>query len=305
MTTPTAVSSVEANRLWKRYCDRDVVQGVSLSVERGQPLGLVGFHGSCKATMIRMVLNIIRPDRDTVHLFGGRMSQVARAKIGYLLEERGLYRGQRVLPTLIYLAKLKGIAQAQARAAEVLERFGMVEHANKEVREFNKGMGQLLQFAATVLHKPPFIVLNELFSGLNPVNAKIMKEVMGELNQKGMSILISTHQITDVEELCDNVVMIDDGTTVLNSPLPDIKRQYADNTVYLETLLPFDQSASVVEVVEYGRGHVMRLRVGTALELVLASCLAVRKALLVARHELFVKLKRPSARQIFKTLWNV
>jgi ABC-2 type transport system ATP-binding protein len=275
MTIPSTTPSVEANDLWKRYGDRDVVQGVSLAVEQGQMLGLVGPNGSGKTTTIRMVLDIIRPDRGRVSLFGGKMSLAAQAKIGYLPEERGLYRGQRVLQTLVYLAELKGIGRAHARtrAGDVLERVGMAEHADKKVRELSRGMGQLVQFAATVLHEPSFIVLDEPFSGLDPVNARVMKEVMGELNQQGTAILFSTHQMTDVEELCDNVVMINRGSTVLNGPLTDIKRQYADNAVYLETPTPITAPASAVEMVERGRGYLIRLRPGTAPEIVLRELL--------------------------------
>jgi ABC-2 type transport system ATP-binding protein len=295
MTTPLTMPSVEATDLWKRYGDRDVVQGVSLAVERGQMLGLVGPNGSGKTTTIRMVLDIIRPDRGTVRLFGGRISQAAQAKIGYLPEERGLYKGQRVLPTLVYLAELKGIARAEAqtRAYEMLERVGMAEHANKKVRELSRGMGQLVQFAATVLHRPSFIVLDEPFSGLDPVNARIMKEVMGELNQQGTSILFSTHQMTDVEELCDNVVMINRGATVLNGPLLDIKLQYADNAVYLETAAPFTSPGSAVEVAERGRGHLIRLRPGTAPEIMLRELLDA--GVRVDRYE----LATPSLEEIF------
>lgn len=287
--------SVEARDLWKRYGDRDVVQGVSLAVEQGQLLGLVGPNGSGKTTTIRMVLDIIRPDRGSVSLFGGHMSLAARAKIGYLPEERGLYRGQKVLPTLVYLAELKGIARAhaQARAWEVLERVGMAEHANQKVRELSRGMGQLIQFAATVLHEPSFIVLDEPFSGLDPVNARIMKEVMGELNQRGTSILFSTHQMTDVEELCDKVVMINRGMTVLNGPLQDIKRQYADNSVYLESPHPFAMPPSAVEVVERGRGRLLRLRPGVAPEAVLRELLDA--GVRVDRYE----LATPSLEEIF------
>jgi ABC-2 type transport system ATP-binding protein len=287
--------SVEAHDLWKRYGDRDVVQGVSLSVERGQLLGLVGPNGSGKTTTIRMVLDIIRPDRGAVKLFGGRLSEEGLAKIGYLPEERGLYRGQRVLPTLVYLAQLKGIAPALARtrAWEILERVGMDEHANKKVRELSRGMGQLIQFAATIIHQPSFIVLDEPFSGLDPVNARIMKEVMGELNEQGTSILFSTHQMTDVEELCDNVVMINQGATVLNGPLADIKRQYSDNAVFVESPTPFSAPASAQEMVPRGRGQLIRLRPGTAPEVVLRELLDA--GVHVDRYE----LATPTLEEIF------
>ena len=295
MTTPPTTPRMEARDLWKRYGDRDVVQGVSLAIQEGQLLGLVGPNGSGKTTTIRMVLDIIRPDRGTVSLFGGRMSQAARAKIGYLPEERGLYRGQRVLPTLIYLAELKGIPHAlsSTRASEILECVGMAEHGNKKVRELSRGMGQLVQFAATVLHNPSFIVLDEPFSGLDPVNARIMKEVMGELSRQGTAILFSTHQMTDVEELCDNVVMINRGATLLNGPLVDIKRQYADNSVYVETPTPFTMPASATQVLDRGRGNLIRLRPGTAPEAVLRELLDA--GVHVDRYE----LATPSLEEIF------
>jgi ABC-2 type transport system ATP-binding protein len=195
--------SVEATDLWKRYGDRNVVRGVSIAIAPGQMIGLVGPNGSGKTTTIRMLLDIIPADHGRVRLFGGPMSQAAQARIGYLPEERGLYQGLRVLPTLTYLAELKGIDRARARtlAEATLKRVGRQEHAAKKVRELSRGMGQLIQFAATIIHEPSFIVLDEPLSGLDPVNARLMKDIMVELNASGKSILFSTHQMTDVEEL--------------------------------------------------------------------------------------------------------
>jgi ABC-2 type transport system ATP-binding protein len=253
-----------------------VVRGVSIAIAPGELIGLVGPNGSGKTTTIRMLLDIIPADHGRVRLFGAPMSQTAQSRIGYLPEERGLYESLRVSQTLTYLAELKGVTRERARAnaSEILERVGMQEHAGKKIRELSRGMGQLIQFAATIIHAPSFIVLDEPFSGLDPVNARLMKDIMVELNGQGTSILFSTHQMTDVEELCENVVMINQGEVVLDGRLDEIKRRFADNAVYVETGgEAFALTASVDDAREVGKGHVVRLKIGARPETLLRELL--------------------------------
>jgi len=220
--------AIEVQGLWKRFGDKDVVQDVSLSVERGQVVGFVGPNGAGKTTTIRMLLDILKPDRGSVHILGNQLSAESQDRIGYLPEERGLYRGQKVTDVLAYLGMLKGMTKegASARANDLLERLGMGEHAGKKISEMSRGLGQLIQFAATIIHRPSIIVLDEPFSGLDPINVRLMKDVITELRQDGVALLFSTHQMEQVEELSDKVMMINRGRVVLDDRLADIKRRY-------------------------------------------------------------------------------
>ena len=199
-----------------------------MSVERGQVVGFVGPNGAGKTTTIRMLLDILKPDRGSVHILGNQLSAESQDRIGYLPEERGLYRGQKVTDVLAYLGMLKGMTKegASARANDLLERLGMGEHAGKKISEMSRGLGQLIQFAATIIHRPSIIVLDEPFSGLDPINVRLMKDVITELRQDGVALLFSTHQMEQVEELSDKVMMINRGRVVLDDRLADIKRRY-------------------------------------------------------------------------------
>ena len=169
-----------------------------------------------------MLLDIIRPDAGDVAIFGAAVTPETRERIGYLPEERGLYRNLRVIPNLLYLAELRGVSRGPAlrRANELLERLGFEEHRDKKVRELSRGLGQLVQFAATLIHDPAFVVLDEPFSGLDPINVRLMKDIVAELRAAGVAIMFSTHQMTDVEELCDRILMVDDGRLVLEGLSP-------------------------------------------------------------------------------------
>ena len=228
---------MRASGLWKRFGDRDVVRDVSLAIESGETVGFVGPNGSGKTTTIRMLLDILSPDRGDVAVFGSVIDDAARRRIGYLPEERGLYRGLRVMPTLRYLAELKGVPANRVidRALGAIERLELHEHKTKKVGELSRGLSQLLQFAATIQHAPDFVVLDEPFSGLDPVNVRLMKTVVGQLRRAGAAILFSTHQMTDVEELSDRVIMIHEGAVVLNGAVREIRRRYAGNSLLVES----------------------------------------------------------------------
>ena len=212
------------------------MRDVSLTIAQGEVVGFVGPNGAGKSTTIRMLLDIFAPDRGTVEVFGAPIDDAARQRIGYLPEERGLYPGLRITPTLKYLAELKGIPPQQAggRADAALERMGLTEHRAKKVGELSRGLRQLLQFSATIQHEPDFLILDEPFSGLDPVNVRRMKTVVGELRDQGVAVLFSTHQMTDVEELCDRVVMINVGEIVLNGGVREIRRQHASDRLLVE-----------------------------------------------------------------------
>ena len=297
MVISSSTPAVEAHGLWKRYDERYVVRDVSIAVRPGELLGLVGPNGSGKTTTIRMLLNITPPDDGGVSLFGGPMNDEAQAKIGYLPEDRGLYEGLRVLPTLTYLAELKGMeaGAARERAHAVLERIGMRQHSDKKIKELSRGMRQLIQFGATIMHRPSFLVLDEPFSGLDPVNARLMKEIISELSDEGAAIMFSTHQMTDVEELCDNVVMIDLGAVVLDGVLSEIKRRFADDAIYVQVQAPgeLEVLSGTTEIRRDGAGYHVRLAAGTTPDVLLRRLLD--EGLSIEKFE----IATPSLEEIF------
>ncbi len=226
-------SRVEVAAVSKSFGGRQVVKDVSFSVQAGEVLGLVGSNGAGKTTTIRMMLDIVRPDSGSVRLFGLPSSDAAKSRIGYLPEDRGLYRSLSVWDTLVYLASLKGVPppEASRRAAALLERVGLLVHKGKKVAELSRGMSQLLQFAATILHQPDLVILDEPFAALDPLNVRLMKELAAEERRRGAAFVLSTHQMGQVEELCDQVVMIDGGHVVLSGSLRDIRMKFSDHAV--------------------------------------------------------------------------
>ena len=293
--TPHPYPAVHADSLSKRFGSTVAVRNVSLSVSPGEVVGLVGPNGSGKTTTIRMLLDILRPDEGSVALFGAPVSAEAQSRIGYLPEERGLYRSLRVVPNMLYLAELKGMQREHAlrRADELFALLGLEPHRGKKISELSRGLGQLVQFAATILHAPDFIVLDEPFSGLDPVNVRVMKDAVSRLRGEGAAVMFSTHQMTDVEELCDRVVMIDLGTVVLDGPLVDIKRRFAGNDLFVATDVDPEGVDGVLESRRDGAGYALRLAEGTAPEDVLRSLL--ERGAKIDRFE----LATPSLEEIF------
>ena len=275
MTNVAGVPVVRAEGLWKQFGDRTAVRDVSLSAAPGEVVGLVGPNGAGKTTTIRMLLDIIRPDAGEVSVFGATLTAGAQERIGYLPEERGLYRSLRVIPNLLYLAELKGMPRERAmqRADELLDRLGLGPHRNKKISELSRGLGQLVQFAAALIHEPAFVVLDEPFSGLDPVNVRLMKDVVASLRAQGSAIMFSTHQMTDVEELCDRVIMIDDGRVVLEGRLAEIKRRFAGSELFIASDQAPDAIDGVLRSRRDGTGYVLRLADGYTPESVLRALL--------------------------------
>lgn len=295
VTSSISAPVVHATGLRKRYGDLLAVDDVSLSVRPGEIVGIVGPNGSGKTTTIRMLLDIIQPDEGVVYVFDAALTPVARERIGYLPEERGLYRGLRIMPNLLYLAELKGLSREQAlrRADQLLERLGLEPHRGKKIQELSRGLGQLVQFAATLIHDPEFVVLDEPFSGLDPVNVRVMKDVVAELRGAGVAIMFSTHQMSDVEELCDRILMIDKGQVVLDGPVAEIKRRFAGSEVFVASDQVPDGIDGVLEWRREGVGFVLRLTPGYAPEGMLRTLLD--RGAKIDRFE----LATPSLEQIF------
>jgi ABC-2 type transport system ATP-binding protein len=218
----------------KQYAGHTALSGVSLEVERGQIFGLLGPNGAGKTSLIRIVNQITAPDSGEVYFNGEKLNQSHIEKIGYLPEERGLYKKMEIGEQMIYLARLKGLSRDESirRLKIWFQKLGMETWWKMKIEELSKGMQQKAQFVATVLHEPDLIILDEPFSGFDPVNAEVIKDEILELNRKGATILFSTHRMESVEELCDAIALLDKSKKILDGTIKNIKNAYR-NDIYL------------------------------------------------------------------------
>jgi ABC-2 type transport system ATP-binding protein len=224
---------LEVRSVRKIYDDRVVVNDVSFSVQGGELFALLGPNGAGKTTLIRMITDITRPDAGDVLLEGKPVTAADRPRIAYLPEERGLYRKVPVLDALSYYGELKDMAPraARAQAVELLEEFGLAAWAKKQVQQLSKGMQQKLQICTTLIANPRLLILDEPFSGLDPVNVQLLEDVLRKRRAAGCTVLLSTHQINRVEKLCDRALMIFRGHAVLHGTVREIRRQHAEHAV--------------------------------------------------------------------------
>ena len=215
----------------KQFGDYTALDDVSLEVPRGQVYGLLGPNGAGKTTLIRIINRITAPDSGAVWFDDHLLAPEDVARIGYLPEERGLYKGMKVGEQAIYFARLKGLSRREAvsRLKEWFERFGIEEWWNKRVSELSKGMAQKVQFIVTVLHRPELLIFDEPFSGFDPVNANLLKEEMLALRDQGATIIFSTHNMASVEEVCDHITLINRSRNILTGRLEDIRREHGSN----------------------------------------------------------------------------
>jgi ABC-2 type transport system ATP-binding protein len=234
------MQTVHVSHLAKSFGSTQAVADVSFSVEQGEIFGLLGPNGAGKTTTIRIMLDILRPDRGEISVLGGPMSEAKKNRIGYLPEERGLYQDIPLERCLVYLATLKSLSEGEARRRVrlYLERFDLVQHADKKIKTLSKGMQQKAQLIATIAHRPELIIIDEPFSALDPVNTQMVKELMRELREGGATILMCTHQMHQVEELCDRIMLIDSGQNVLYGRLDEIRRRFGGNAVEVEAAGP-------------------------------------------------------------------
>ena len=226
----------EIDGLTKTFGRKTVVNDVSFSVERGEMFGILGPNGSGKTTSIRMSLGIIRPDSGTVTILGSHPQRSVLRKVGYLPEERGLPKTKKVIDSLRYLGRLKGMTSTEAvdSATALLDRVGMLEHKLKKIDQLSRGMTQMIQFVAALIHDPEFIILDEPFAGLDPLNVELMKEILHERQRSGTTIMFSTHIMSDVEELCERVALISDGKRLLFGNLAQIRREHGTKSIQVD-----------------------------------------------------------------------
>lgn len=241
------MNTVQVEQVSKRFGQTQAVDEVSLEIGAGEIFGLLGPNGAGKTTLIRIILDIIRPDSGTVSVFNGLMDEEKKNRIGYLPEERGLYADIKLMSVILYLASLKGMDRKEAagRAEQYLRQLDLWEHRDKHLKELSRGMHQKAQFIVTILHDPDLIIVDEPFSGLDPVNTRLIRDMILELRDRGKCIIMSTHQMHQVEEICDRIALIHRGQKVLAGPVMDVRRQFAKNTVEISGTGPLDSLPEV------------------------------------------------------------
>jgi len=231
------MSTIQVENIIKSFGTQRAVDGVTFEVEPGEIFGLLGPNGAGKTTTIRIILDIFKADSGRVSILGGPMSEEKKNRIGYLPEERGLYQEIKLEQCLVYLATLKGLSKAEAtqRVGSYLERFDLADSRKKKLKELSKGMQQKAQLIVTLVHEPEVLIIDEPFSALDPINTQMVKDLLLEERAKGRTIVLCTHQMHQVEELCDRIVLIDQGKAVLYGNLEEIRRRYAGKDLVLRT----------------------------------------------------------------------
>jgi len=283
------MEAVVLESVTKRFNSVTAVSGLDLRVREGALFGLLGPNGAGKTTSLRMMMRVLIPDEGSVHIFGKPLSDQTQDLIGYLPEERGLYPRMQVRRVLVFLAALKGLSEAEAdrRALEWLERLELGEWADKKINDLSKGMQQKVQFIAAVLHRPPLLVLDEPFTGLDPLNAAILKDIMLELREQGTTIILSTHRMEQVEMMCDSICLIHRGQKVLDGELQAIKRSYGKNTLRIQ-YSGDDDFLNLPELIEnanhFGAVVDVKLRPGADPQEILKA--AVARGVRITRFEL-------------------
>jgi ABC-2 type transport system ATP-binding protein len=229
-------NAIELRGVTKRYDEFVAVDHLSFEIREGSVFGLLGPNGAGKTSTIRMMMGITLPDEGEVICFGQKFERKHLERIGYMPEERGLYKKMKILDHLIFLGQLKGLTETEARRRSLAwaEKMDLADWMSHKVEELSKGMQQKIQFIATLLHDPPLIIMDEPFSGLDPANAVQLKDVLIELKKSGKTILFSTHRMDTVERLCDTICLVDHGKPVLMGDLKQVKSSYGKNSVQVE-----------------------------------------------------------------------
>ena len=288
--------AVELLGIRKTYDHFVAVERLSLNIRQGSVYGLLGPNGAGKTSSIRMMIGITMPDEGEVKLFGERFHRQLLHRVGYLPEERGLYKRMKVIDHLVFLGRLHDLSESDARKRSLAwcDRLQLAEWTHKKVEELSKGMQQKIQFVATLLHDPDLVIMDEPFSGLDPANAVMLKDVLIDLKKAGKTILFSTHRMDQVERLCDSICLIDHGRAVLEGDLKKIKASYGKNHVQMQ--YEGDPRLEGCEMVQsinnYGNYVEIELKPGADAQLLLRT--ATQHAS-ISRFELV----EPSLEQIF------
>ncbi|HET9088120.1 MAG TPA: ATP-binding cassette domain-containing protein [Acidobacteriaceae bacterium] len=273
-----ARKTIELDRVTKSYGSKVAVHDLSLAIEAGQMFGLLGPNGAGKTSTIRMMIGMTLPDSGTVTLFGQPFTRHSLHRVGYLPEERGLYKKMKVVDQLVLLGQLHGLnaTQAENRAREWCERLEIAGSLEKRTEELSKGMQQKIQFIAAILHNPELIIMDEPFSGLDPVNAIMLQDVLTDLKHKGKAILFSTHRMDQVERLCDAICLVNQGQAVLSGTVRGVKSRYPKNRVRIryEGDSTFLAHPSIGGVIQNNGTAEIRLRQGSDPQEILIAAMA-------------------------------
>ena len=293
--------ALEIRDLSKSFGHIKAVRNASFDVPEGSIFGLIGRNGAGKTTIMRIMMNIYLPDSGEILLRGKEVDQEFRNSVGYLPEERGLYKKMKVLETLLFFAELKGKKgkAVSDRAKDYLERFDLMDRMNSKVEELSKGNQQKIQFITTILHDPEFIALDEPFAGMDPININILREIILEKKREGKMIIFSTHLMDFAERMCDHIAMINHGKIILNGSLSSIKTEYSQKNVSLtyEGDISFLENHPIIEKIsDFGNSTGIRLKDGDQtqefLKLLLDNNVKIKRfdAEDISLHEIFIEL---------------
>ncbi len=304
---------LEVQNLKKYYATQKAVDDISFTIEEGTIFGLLGPNGAGKTTLLRMITGIFYPDSGSITLSGKAFNaQTDAINIGYMPEERGLYKKMKIGEQAVYLAQLKGLSKkdATAKVKEWFVKFEMQTWWDKKVEDLSKGMQQKLQFVTTVLHEPKLIILDEPFSGLDPVNANLIKEEIFNLAQKGHTIIFSTHRMEQVEEICDKIILVNKGQKVLDNTVAGAKESYKENLYIIDLLQPINtlQGQQFATIKQNDTAAIIKLNQGVTVNNVISELLQLNvplngfKELLPSLNDIFIKIVNdtPMARQFAK-----
>ncbi|MBL0131710.1 MAG: ATP-binding cassette domain-containing protein [Chitinophagaceae bacterium] len=304
---------LELQNLKKYFATQKAVDDISLKVERGQIFGLLGPNGAGKTTLIRMITGIFYPDEGQI-IFDGKKFDPSNdvAYIGYMPEERGLYKKMKIGEQTLYLAQLKGLSRKEAltKIKQWFIRFEMESWWNKKVEDLSKGMSQKLQFVTTVLHDPKLIILDEPFSGLDPVNSNLIKDEIFNLAKNGATVIFSTHRMEQVEEICDHIVLVNKGKKILDGTVKQIKQEFKENlfSIGAEQMPSLNGTAPFEVIGSKNHAHFVRIKEGNSpndvLHYLLQQGVAIHSfnEILPSLNDIFIKLVEgtPTARQFQK-----
>ncbi len=257
---------LQLNNLEKSFGAHKAVNDVSLHIQRGKIFGLLGPNGAGKSTLLRMVTGITMPDSGTIVLDGKRFDGLIDSRfIGYMPEERGLYKKMKAGEQILYLAQLKGLSKNDAvtQAEQIFKELEMQSWWDKKVEDLSKGMSQKLQFVSTIIHRPKLLILDEPFSGLDPVNSNVIKEYIHKLATDGTTIIFSTHRMEQVEEMCDDIVLLHQGTNILNGAVSNIRQDFKENKYMITCDEALESNAAFELIARQGKEHSIKL-VGSA-----------------------------------------
>jgi ABC-2 type transport system ATP-binding protein len=253
--------TIEVEHIAKRFGEIHAVRDVSFKVRPGEIFGLLGPNGAGKTTAIRMILDIFKPDQGVISVLGGPMDEAKKSRVGYMPEDRGLYQDIPLERCLTYLGTLKGLESAEVKKEleKWLDLFDLTSHKGNKVKELSKGMQQKAQIIATLLHKPELIVIDEPFTALDPVNTQLIKDILEEQRDKGRTIIMCTHQMHQVEELCDRILLVSKGRDVLYGKLKEIRKQYSGHAVLVRALEDIPDIKGVIEREAHNGSLLLRL----------------------------------------------